>query len=252
MLGLNSYDFSARWQMPDLTRFGQMDPMAEKYYSWSPYAYCMGNPVRYIDPDGKSAWSKLGKAAFKVTKAVAKNGVKALGDAATYADAVSDIIGDVNTLTDNNSSGWEKVGAVASLASEALPVSLSDVKEVGAVVKTAIGLTSTGAAKRSLRESAKIGQEAHRQIEKELEKAGAKTEVSIQLSPNKRVRKDAIKEDGTVVIIKPDTPSGHKRAKSRERLMQKHGYNTETIYYNPDDPKFQPGSSSYIGPKQRN
>ena len=53
MLGLNSYDFSARWQMPDLTRFGQMDPMAEKYYSWSPYAYCAGNPVRYVDPEGK-------------------------------------------------------------------------------------------------------------------------------------------------------------------------------------------------------
>ena len=87
----------------------------------------MGNPVRYVDPDGRSAWSKLGKAAFKVTKAV-KNGVKALGDAATYADAVSDIIDDVNTLTDNNSSGWEKVGAVASLASEALPVSFSDAK----------------------------------------------------------------------------------------------------------------------------
>ena len=252
MLGLDSYDFGARWQMPDLTRFGQMDPLAEKYYSWSPYAYCMANPVRYVDPDGRSAWSKLGKAAFKVTKAVAKNGVKALGDAATYADAVSDIIEDVNTLTDNNSSGWEKVGAVASLASEVLPVSFSDVKEVGAVVKTAIGLTSTGAAKRSLRESAKLGQEAHRQIEKELEKVGAKTEVSIQLSPNKRVRKDAIKGDGTAVIIKPDTPSGHKSAKSRERLMQEHGYNTETIYYNPDDPKFQPGSSSYVGPKQRN
>ena len=53
MLGLNSYDFSARWQMPDLTRFGQIDPLAEKYYSWSPYAYCAGNPVRYVDPDGR-------------------------------------------------------------------------------------------------------------------------------------------------------------------------------------------------------
>lgn len=30
-----------------------MDPMAEKYYSISPYAYCMNNPVRYVDPDGR-------------------------------------------------------------------------------------------------------------------------------------------------------------------------------------------------------
>ena len=29
-----------------------MDPLAEKYYSISPYAYCGGNPVNRIDPDG--------------------------------------------------------------------------------------------------------------------------------------------------------------------------------------------------------
>ena len=30
-----------------------MDPMAEKYYSISPYAYCGNNPVKFVDPDGK-------------------------------------------------------------------------------------------------------------------------------------------------------------------------------------------------------
>ena len=30
-----------------------IDPHCEKYYSISPYAYCMNNPVKYIDPDGK-------------------------------------------------------------------------------------------------------------------------------------------------------------------------------------------------------
>ena len=130
MHGLVWYDSKARTYDPVLGMFPQMDPLAEKYHPWSPYVYCMGNPVRYVDPDGRSAWSKLGKAAFKVTKAVAKNSLKALGDATTYADAVSDIIDDVNTLTDNNSSGWEKVGAVASLASEVLPVSVSDAKGI--------------------------------------------------------------------------------------------------------------------------
>ncbi|WP_291585799.1 hypothetical protein [Bacteroides sp.] len=32
-----------------------IDPHCEKYYSISPYAYCMNNPVKYIDPDGKDA-----------------------------------------------------------------------------------------------------------------------------------------------------------------------------------------------------
>ena len=30
-----------------------MDPLCEKYYSVSPYAYCHDNPINRIDPDGK-------------------------------------------------------------------------------------------------------------------------------------------------------------------------------------------------------
>lgn len=32
-------------------RFSTMDPLAEKYYGISPYAYCADNPVNRIDPD---------------------------------------------------------------------------------------------------------------------------------------------------------------------------------------------------------
>ncbi|MFT3995751.1 MAG: RHS repeat-associated core domain-containing protein, partial [Dysgonamonadaceae bacterium] len=52
MHGLNLYDFSARMQDPAIGRFTTMDPLAEKYYDWSPYAYCAGNPVNVIDPTG--------------------------------------------------------------------------------------------------------------------------------------------------------------------------------------------------------
>ena len=30
-----------------------IDPLCEKYYAMSPYAYCAGNPVMLIDPSGK-------------------------------------------------------------------------------------------------------------------------------------------------------------------------------------------------------
>jgi hypothetical protein len=30
-----------------------MDPLAEKYFSWSPYVYCADNPVKFVDPDGR-------------------------------------------------------------------------------------------------------------------------------------------------------------------------------------------------------
>lgn len=36
-----------------LARFMTMDPMSEKYYSISPYAYVANNPLRFIDPDGR-------------------------------------------------------------------------------------------------------------------------------------------------------------------------------------------------------
>ena len=47
------YDFSARFLHPRFGRFTTLDPLAEKYPSVSPYAYCNCNPVRYIDPDGR-------------------------------------------------------------------------------------------------------------------------------------------------------------------------------------------------------
>ena len=51
--GYDSYDFDARMYYPALCRFMTMDPLCEKYYSISPYAYCNNNPVNYVDPDGR-------------------------------------------------------------------------------------------------------------------------------------------------------------------------------------------------------
>jgi RHS repeat-associated protein len=50
MHGLNQYDFHARRMSRDIPRFTTMDPLAEKYYSISPYAYYAGNPVRFKEP----------------------------------------------------------------------------------------------------------------------------------------------------------------------------------------------------------
>jgi hypothetical protein len=33
-----------------------MDPLAEDYYPYSPYAYCMNNPVKFVDPDGRQVY----------------------------------------------------------------------------------------------------------------------------------------------------------------------------------------------------
>ena len=47
--GIHWLDYGARQYMPDLAQFTSVDPLAEKYYHLSPYAYCANNPVRFID-----------------------------------------------------------------------------------------------------------------------------------------------------------------------------------------------------------
>jgi len=41
---------------PNDKKFPTIDPLAEKYYNISPYAFCLNNPIKFIDPNGMDVW----------------------------------------------------------------------------------------------------------------------------------------------------------------------------------------------------
>ena len=61
------YWFGFRLYDPLTDRWTTQDPMSEKYYASSPYAYCQNDPVRFIDPDGSDIWEIDGEGRIKKT-----------------------------------------------------------------------------------------------------------------------------------------------------------------------------------------
>ncbi len=75
--GLNWYDYGARHYDAALGRFTTIDPVMEKFYAASPYAYCANNPIRYVDPTGmeftEESWKQINRLIDDINKRQASN-----------------------------------------------------------------------------------------------------------------------------------------------------------------------------------
>ena len=121
--GANIYDSFARFQHNN-GRFLSIDPKAESFYHISPYAYCAGDPVNLVDPDGEIPILPLLWAAYEV------------------GSAIYDAYTTYQTLTDESATTFDKAAAVGGvLASAVLPgggySAASKVDDVVRVAKTA-------------------------------------------------------------------------------------------------------------------
>jgi len=48
------YYYGARYYDPVVSNWLSVDPLAEMYANWSPYNFALNNPLRFVDPDGRS------------------------------------------------------------------------------------------------------------------------------------------------------------------------------------------------------
>lgn len=59
MHGLDWYDYGARWMDASIGRWHSVDPLCEKYCDVSPSLYCLNNPIKLVDPDGKQIMTPI-------------------------------------------------------------------------------------------------------------------------------------------------------------------------------------------------
>jgi uncharacterized protein RhaS with RHS repeats len=128
--------FVQRYYDPQIGRFLSVDPVTA-YGSgdmrhFNRYVYAFNNPYKFTDPDGRSALTKA---------------IKLVLNGGNVAQTFAGVVSDAKTVMNPNASFGERALAVVSIASEAAPISIGDVKDVAKGARSVVDKVSGGAEK---------------------------------------------------------------------------------------------------------
>ena len=180
------YDFyGARYQIVPLGIWGSPDPLLDKYIFASPNMYCNGNPIKYVDPDGR--WVQLVVGAL-------------IGGASDYAFQVgmNMVNGDdfSTALTHDISLGSIAFSAAAGAVGAGLAKNVNKAQQA---VKLANNAQKANKATRVL-DNAKKGAEFERKVGQSLGKNKA-SQVTIKVKDGTKTRMDFVSiEDGNIKL----------------------------------------------------
>ncbi len=145
MHGLDEYDSDARWYYPAIMRTTTIDPLADKYYSISPYAWCLGNPINRIDPDGRVAplIIMLGKGAIGALIDASSQVLVSMANGKTFNESMSNIdytsVGASFVTSALTMPGMSTTVKVATTAEVVTTDALVDINNQGVVTSEIIG-----------------------------------------------------------------------------------------------------------------
>ena len=181
--GLDLYDYGARLYDPAAAFWTSPDPLCEKYYNISPYAFCNNNPVRFIDPTGEfpieTIWD-IGNVLYDVGAAV-----------------VNHIKGDHQAAKAN----WVDLGLDAgAMLIPYVPAGTSKVLKAGVKGGKALDKATDAGKAARMTENAAKGKAFEKQVGESLGKNKA-SQVTIEAADGTRTKVDFVqKNDGKVTL----------------------------------------------------
>ena len=187
-------DFGARMYDPITARWTAQDPLAEKYYAVSPYAYCLGNPISHIDDDGQMpqvvAGAIIGAAVGGIMAAVEGKNWREIGGAVVggaVEGALVSATGGMSLLGSKAAATVLSAGvasAVGSTANQLVGEGSVDAKQV--VLDAGIGSTFGGFVKPTFNKVAnnlgdRIATEAQQKYSSKAVRSSVETEVKKEM-----------------------------------------------------------------------